>query len=164
MSEPERVKKRGPPFRPVDAPPAKRASVSEVDRARIVDAARRGGDLKNIAQALGINVKTARSIAATDRETPKKKGGSTPKYGSDVAAVVKDIVDRNPTYTLNQIQEAVQEALPGLKISTSSIDRLLDAHNYTIKMVTPQPMDRNRADVKENRKKMRSGCKPMGSK
>lgn len=118
-----------------------------------MDTARRGGDIKKIAEALGINVKTARSIAATDRGTPKKKGGSAPKFGSDVVAVLQDIVDRNPTYTLKQIQEAAQEALSGLRISTSSVDRLLEAHDYTMKMVTPQPTDRNRTDVKENRKK-----------
>ncbi|KAH7951877.1 hypothetical protein HPB52_014480 [Rhipicephalus sanguineus] len=61
--------KRGPRFKDPDEPRRQNSRVSVLDRARIVDVYRRGGDLKQLAQALGINIKTARSIAATDRQT-----------------------------------------------------------------------------------------------
>jgi transposase len=40
---------------------------------------------------------------------------------------------------------------PDITISISSIDRLLDGHGYTTKLSTVQPVERNRADVKEKR-------------
>ncbi|KAH7974369.1 hypothetical protein HPB49_014534 [Dermacentor silvarum] len=43
--------------------------------------------------------------------------------------------------------------MPGLTISTTSIDRLLDAHTYSVKLATQRPVDRNRSDVKSKRKK-----------
>ncbi|KAH7972905.1 hypothetical protein HPB52_018630 [Rhipicephalus sanguineus] len=50
--------------------------VSVLDRARNVDVYRCGGDLKQLAEALSINIKTARSIAATDRQKSLRGGGS----------------------------------------------------------------------------------------
>ncbi|KAH7984014.1 hypothetical protein HPB52_016188 [Rhipicephalus sanguineus] len=76
--------KRGPRFKDPDEPRRQNSRVSVLDRARIVDVYRRGGDLKQLAQALGINIKTARSIAATDRQTLLRGGGSKKKFGDDV--------------------------------------------------------------------------------
>lgn len=145
-------RKRGPPFKDTDEPRRKNKKVSDVDRARIIDACRRGGDVKQLAETLGINVKTARSIAATDREVSLKTGGSVRKFGDNVVAVIKRTVDENSTFTLKQIKRAVEDQLPGLTISTSSVDRLLDAHSYSIKLATQRPADRNRSDVKRKRK------------
>ncbi|KAH7973946.1 hypothetical protein HPB49_007627 [Dermacentor silvarum] len=146
------VRKRGPPFKNRNEPRKKNNRVSDIDRARIVDASRRGGNLKQLAATLGINVKTARSIAATDREVSLKTGGSVRKFGADVVAFVTRTVDENPTYTLKQIKRTVEEEMPGLTISTTSIDRLLDAHTYSVKLATQRPVDRNRSDVKSKRK------------
>ncbi|KAL1420560.1 hypothetical protein MTO96_004514 [Rhipicephalus appendiculatus] len=74
------------------------------------------------------------------------------KFGEDVVAVIRTTVDENPTFTLKQIKRAVEEQLPGLTISTSSVDRLLDAHTYSMKLATQRPADRNRSDVKRKRK------------
>ncbi|KAH7979902.1 hypothetical protein HPB49_011858 [Dermacentor silvarum] len=40
----------------------------------------------------------------------------------------------------------------GLQVSTSTIDRLLDGHEYTLKLATPRPADRNQSDVKRDRR------------
>ncbi|KAH8018559.1 hypothetical protein HPB51_008888 [Rhipicephalus microplus] len=77
-------RERGPHFKNPDEPRQKNSRVLVVDRARIVDVYRRGGDLKQLADPLGINIKIARSIAATDRETSKHDGGSKRKFGDDV--------------------------------------------------------------------------------
>ncbi|KAL1442179.1 hypothetical protein MTO96_046512 [Rhipicephalus appendiculatus] len=150
------ARKRGPPFKDSDEPRRKNKRVSYVDRARIIDACRRGGDVKQLAETLGINVKTARSIAAIDREASLKTGGSVRKFGEDVVAVIRTTVDEKPTFTLKQIKRAVEEQLPGLTISTSSVDRLLDAHTYSMKLATQRPADRNRSDVKRKRKRLRA--------
>ncbi|KAH7946868.1 hypothetical protein HPB52_005220 [Rhipicephalus sanguineus] len=77
-------RKRGTLFKDPDEPRRKNSRVSVVDRARIVDVYRRGGDLKQLAEALGINIKTARSIAATDRQISLRGGGSKKKFGDEV--------------------------------------------------------------------------------
>ena len=59
-----------------------------------------------------------------------------------------DIVDNHPSFTLKQIRETVQQRMPDLNISLSSIDRLLDSHGYSVKLLTSQPAYRNRSDVK----------------
>ncbi|KAH6948688.1 hypothetical protein HPB50_025861 [Hyalomma asiaticum] len=146
------VRKRGHPFKDTDEPRRKNKKVSDVDRVRIIDACRRGEDVKQLAETLGINVKTARSIAATNREVSFKTGGSVRKFGDNVVAVIKNTVEENATFTLKQIKRAVEEQLPGLTINPSSVDRLLDAHSYSIKLATQRPADRNRSDVKRKRK------------
>lgn len=72
-----KVRAAGRPRKMPDEEKTKYARVSAVDRSRIIDAYRRGGYLKQLAQTLGINIKTVRSITATDRETAKKRGGSS---------------------------------------------------------------------------------------
>ncbi|KAL1444720.1 hypothetical protein MTO96_029636 [Rhipicephalus appendiculatus] len=41
--------------------------------------------------------------------------------------------------------------MPGVTISASTVDRLPDAHSYSVKLVTQRPADRNRDDVKHSR-------------
>lgn len=127
-------------------------SVSNVDRARIVEVYRRGGDLKLLAETLGINVKTARSIAATDRCTAKKRGGSSRKFDEAVVHALTEIVENNPSFTLSQIRSSLSETMPDVEISVSSIDRLLDGHGYSLKLATRRPVERNSPDVKEKRR------------
>ncbi|XP_064480997.1 uncharacterized protein LOC135394258 [Ornithodoros turicata] len=126
--------------------------VSAEDRARIIDCARRRGDLKQVAAALGINIKTARSIARRDRTVLQSRGGSKIKFSEVVRKELDSIVDEYLAFTLNQLKCALQGRRPGLEISTWSIDRLLDRHSYPIKLLTLQPQDRNTTDVKETRK------------
>ncbi|KAL1486296.1 hypothetical protein MTO96_047022 [Rhipicephalus appendiculatus] len=139
--------KGGPRFKDPDQPRRKNSRVSVVDRARIVEVYRRGGDLKQLADALGINIKTARLIAATDREVSKHGGGSKRKFGDDVVRTLRRIVDEKCTFTLRQIKEALEEEMPGVTISASTADRLLDTHSYSVKLVTQRPADCNLDDV-----------------
>ncbi|KAH7957344.1 hypothetical protein HPB52_017976 [Rhipicephalus sanguineus] len=144
--------KRGPRFKDPDEPRRKNSRVSVLERARIVGGYRRDGGLKQLAEALGINIKTARSFAATDRQKSLKGGGSKKKFGDDVVSTLRQIVVENCTFTLRQIKAALEEEMPGVTISTSTVARLLDAHSYSVKLVTQRPADRNRDDVKHSRK------------
>nr|XP_054934453.1 uncharacterized protein LOC129388337 [Dermacentor andersoni] len=147
------VRAAGRPRKMPDEEKTKYARVSAVDRSRIIDAYRRGGNLKQLAQTLGINIKTVRSITATDRETAKKRGGSSKKFDRDVVNTLREILEKNPSFTLMQIRMSLTEKFPGIEISKSTIDRLLDGHGYTLKLITQRPVDRNRPDVKEERRK-----------
>ncbi|KAH7986706.1 hypothetical protein HPB52_024791 [Rhipicephalus sanguineus] len=122
------------------------------NRCRIIDVHRRG-DLKVLSETLGINIKTVRSIAATDRDTAKTRGGSSKKFGPDVVDALQQIVQENPSFTLEQIKRALKEEMPNIEVSTSTIDRLLDGHGYSVKLLTQRPVDRNRADVKQLRRR-----------
>ncbi|KAL1478844.1 hypothetical protein MTO96_052337 [Rhipicephalus appendiculatus] len=145
-------RKRGPYFKDPDQLRRKNSRLSVVDRARIVDGNRRGGDIRQLAYALGINIKTSRWITATDREASKHSGVSERKFGDDVVSTLRRRVDANCTFTLRQIMEALEEEMPGVTISASTIDRLLDAHSHSVKLVTQRPADRNHDDVKHSRK------------
>ncbi|KAH7939549.1 hypothetical protein HPB52_013669 [Rhipicephalus sanguineus] len=144
--------KRGPRFKDPDEPRRKNSRVSVLDRVRIVDVYSRGGDVKQLEEDLGINIKTSRSIAATDRQTSLRGGGSKKKFGDDAVSTLRRIVDKNCTFTLRQIKAALEEEMPAVMISTSTVDRLLDAHSYSVKLVTQRPADRYRDNVKHSRK------------
>ncbi|KAH7961522.1 hypothetical protein HPB52_009529 [Rhipicephalus sanguineus] len=147
------TRRPGRPRKEPDEQKKKYARVSPVDRCRIIDVHRRGGDLKVPSETLGINIKTVRSIAATDRDTAKTRGGSSKKFGSDVVDALQQIVQENPSFTLEQIKRALKEEMPNIEVSTSTIDRLLDGHGYSVKLLTQRPVDRNRADVKHLRRR-----------
>ncbi|KAH7942746.1 hypothetical protein HPB52_000742 [Rhipicephalus sanguineus] len=118
-------RKRGPRFKDADEPRRKKSRVSVLDRARIVDVYRRGGDLtKQLAEALGIDIKNSK-IDCSYRQTNIIAG---------------------------QINSALEEEMPGVTISTSPVDRLLDAHSYSVNLVKQRPADHNRDDVKHSRK------------
>ncbi|KAH7939133.1 hypothetical protein HPB52_007144 [Rhipicephalus sanguineus] len=147
------TRRPGRPRKAPDEQKKKYARVSPVDRCRIIDVHRRGGDLKVLSETLGINIKTVRSIAATDRDTAKTRGGSSKKFGPDVVDALQQIVQENPSFTLEQIKRALKEEMPNIEVSTSTIDRLLDGHGYSVKLLTQRPVDRNRADVKQLRRR-----------
>lgn len=56
-----------------------------------------------------------------------------------------------PMIRLSQMRSALTEALPGIEISLSSIDNLLDGQGYSLKLAPLRPVDRNSPDVKASR-------------
>lgn len=112
------TRRPGRPRKAPDEQKKKYARVSPVDRCRIIDVHRRGGDLKVLSETLGINIKTVRSIAATDRDTAKTRGGSSKKFGPDVVDALQQIVQENPSFTLEQIKRALKEEMPNIEVST----------------------------------------------
>lgn len=124
---------------------------SAEDRRRIVECARRGDDLKTVSQHLNIKIKTCRAIAATDREVAGKPGSSKSKFTPEFVTQLCKYVDDNPCSTLTQIKEHMDRNNPTIAVSTSSINRLLDGHHYSMKKVTIQPTERNTEQTKQKR-------------
>lgn len=141
-----------PPRKACGVPKRKHKKVSPQDRQQITDCSRRGSDLVQLAALLNVHIKTARPIARSNRDEAKKRGGAHSRYGSNVAETLKEIVDSNHSYTLAQIVDSIRQRCPEIQISASSVNRLLDGHGHTTKLLSHQPVDRNRADVKEARK------------
>ncbi|KAL1477444.1 hypothetical protein MTO96_035732 [Rhipicephalus appendiculatus] len=83
----------------------------------------------------------------------KKRGLSSEKFGPDMVDTLPEIVGENPCLTLEQITTFRKDKMYGVEISTSAIDRLLDGHGYTVKLITRRPIGRNRTNVKEQRRK-----------
>ena len=121
------------------------------DRRRIIECARRGDDLKEVAKHLGLKIKTCRAIAATDREKTLKPGIPRTKFTDEHTKYLCELVDDNPGLSLRQLKAYMENAFPGNTISKSSIDRLLDGHHYTLKKMTIQPMERNTLSTKAKR-------------
>ena len=124
---------------------------SDEDRRRIIQCARTGGDLRTLAENLGINFRTCLSVARTNREYELKRGLPRHKFTEEHKQHLCSVVDLNPEYTLKQIKEQMQKDFDGLSISISSVDRLLDGYGYSKKLLINQPAERNRNDVKEKR-------------
>ncbi|KAH7984712.1 hypothetical protein HPB52_023577 [Rhipicephalus sanguineus] len=97
---------------------------------------------------------TANTVVENLAQTPTKtRGGSSKKFGPDVVDALQQIVQENPSFTLERIKRALKEEMPNIEVSTSTIDRLLDGHGYSVKLLTQRPVDRNRADVKQLRRR-----------
>ena len=106
-----------------------------------------------MAHKLNVNLKTARSMANTDREYKKKNLGRTKKWSIDDIMRLKSIVEENVALTLLQIRTMYYSKFPACSIvSPATIDRYLDGISFTVKKLTLQPADRNRADVIEARR------------
>lgn len=148
----EGANRRGHPRKDPNDPPRKYATVSQQDRERLLDCHRRGGDLTSTAKMLAVNIKTARSIVRTDRDVPKRRGGSSKKFGPEVVNILTNLVDTRAAYTLKQLRQKLMERIPNIDISLATIDRLLDGHSYSLKKLTLRPADRNREDVKSARR------------
>ena len=97
---------------------------SDEDRRRIIQCARTGGDLRTLAENLGINFRTCLSVARTNREYELKRGLPRHKFTEEHKQHLCSVVDLNPEYTLKQIKEQMQKDFDGLSISISSVDRL----------------------------------------
>lgn len=133
------------------------------DRRRIIECSRRGDDLKEVARHLGINIKTCRAIAATDREVPMKPGSSKAKFQPDYIQYLCAVVDDNPAFSLRQMKERMEKEFPSTNISISSIDRLLDGYHYSLKKMIVQPTERNTESTKTKRAEYAAWLQQTGS-
>ena len=152
-------------FEIVDLTPSKRPYMftTNEDRRRIIECVKKGDDLKEISKHLGIKIKTCRAIAATGREKRLKPGSSRVKFDEVYVQRLCTLVDNNPALTLRQLKEQIEKDFSEITISTSSIDRLLDGHHYTVKKMVIQPVERNTDSTKEKRVVYANWLKQSGS-
>jgi len=132
--------------------------ISNVDRSRLVEAFEGNNqDYLELADNLGINRSTARSIVATfirsGRRDKLPRGGATHhKMDDDMKNHLEVILERNPLLTLQQMRTSLNDNLPNKpEVSTSTIARSLDGMLITLKQAEDNPDARNTPQVIDQR-------------
>lgn len=122
-------------------------NISNQDRCRLINAYCKQEDYFQVAQLLGINVKSAYSIIrkyiSTNVTSKSKRGGNRACiFNPEMATFLETLLNDNPTITLDAMKTKLLNQFPGINISVSTIARKLDGMFYTLKKVT---------DLNENR-------------
>ena len=108
--------------------------ISKVDKERLISSFENGEDFIQVAEYLGINQNTARSMIRRHRLNlhPNSHGGHkkhliTECYGEKL----RDYVSLNPSATVREMQEFL--GVEGLKTSQTTISLFLDRQNISSK-------------------------------
>ena len=132
--------------------------ISNVDRGRLIDAFNGNAqDYLELADNLGINRATARSIVATflrsgRRETLPRGGATYSKMDEDMRVHLREIIEDNPLLTLEQMKRSLRENLPEkTEVSTSTLARALDGMLLTLKLAEDVPDARNSPRILDQR-------------
>lgn len=137
-----------------------RQRISVEDKLRLVRAHRNLEDYQLLADQLGINRSTARSIVSTAmrQDDPelivnKPRGGPRRiKVDDEMREVVEEILGGNPAITLRDLNAEVRRRLPHKPhITEAHLGRVCRGMFFTLKKLEAAPIDRNREDVKEER-------------
>lgn len=132
------------------------------DKSRLVRAYRNLEDYLALADQLGIKRASARSIVsrAMKNDDPehieeKKRGGRHHvKVTEEMREVIADLIGRNPAITLKSLNSQLRERLPDSPhVHENYLGTVCKGMFYSLKKLEPQPVDRNRPDVKEERKR-----------
>lgn len=131
--------------------------ISQNDKERLVECHVNGGDYVELAGVLGIKRKTAYSIIARYKATGciiRRRGGNRhPKITDDMRTTCVEIIEENPNYTLDQINDELKRRLPdAAHICISTLGRILDGELITIKKLEDSPTERNSSSVKNQRR------------
>ena len=137
-----------------------RCTISAEDKLRLIRAYRALEDYQMLADQLGINRSTARTLVATAmrEEDPEalvyrpRGGARTTKVDDGMRSAVEDILGGNPAITLRDLNNELRRRLPNKPyISEGHLSRVCHGLLFTLKKLEAAPADRNRADVKEER-------------
>ena len=137
-------------------PALTRRPVSAYAKARLCEAYNNGEDFVEITRILKVNRVTAYTIISRlNRMSSMSHGGHRyQKVDDEMRACAVDVISENPLYTLKQINGELQRRLPEkLEISLKTLSNCLEGMTYTLKLSRDVPSDRNRMDVKTDRKK-----------
>ena len=138
----------------------RRARVSVEDKLRIVRAYRALENYQLLADQLGINRSTARSIVSQAMRQPdpeaienRPRGGARGiKMDEEMRAAVEDILSGNAGITLRDLNAELRRRLPNKPhISEFHLSRVCHGLFFTLKKLEAAPFDRNREDIKEER-------------
>lgn len=139
-----------------------RQVISAEDKKRLVRAYLNLEDYLVLADQLGIKRASARSIVsrAMKSEDPenieeKRRGGRHHvKVTEEMREVIADIIGRNPAVTLKSLNTQLRERLPDSPhVHENYLCTVCKGMFYSLKKLEPQPADRNREDVKDERKR-----------
>jgi len=140
---------------------AQRRRISVEDKLRLVRAHRDLQDYQLLADQLGINRSTARTIVSTAMRQPdpeniinRPRGGArVVKVDDDMRLLIEDILSRNPAITLRSMNAEIRRRLPDKpQICDSHLGRVCQGMFFTMKKLEAAPFDRNREDIKEDRR------------
>jgi transposase len=110
---------------------------SEDLRKKIVEALHRGAGKSEAARSFGVSLSSVKRYARTAREgkplTPKKRPGSRPKMDKSVRRLLESDMEKRPAATLLQRREYLHAKVAGLKVSESTVSRMLRRMGWSIK-------------------------------
>ena len=135
--------------------------ISDEDKLRLIRAFRNLEDYQLLADQLGIKRGTARQIIARAmrREDPenfdgRRRGGAHHiKVDDEMREAISTIIGENPAATLININAELRRRLPAKPhISDTYMSKVCRGLFFTLKKLEVCPADRNREDVKEQRR------------
>ena len=138
----------------------RRRHISAVDKQRIVDAFEDPErDYMEMADTLDIPRGTAWSIVrryqlAGGELVVRRRGGGRPvKVDDDMRRYVVRLVEQHPSHTLRQLNVEMPRELPNKPVvCDSTLHRMLKGQLITLKIMENVPAERNRDDVKQERR------------
>ena len=136
----------------------KYATISDLDRQRVISAFLEDRDWQEAAETLDIKRQTARNIIVKFRRTGQIKkqprgGNRRPKIDNEMLNFVMQAIERKPTITLKEMNEKLRIELPDKPhVSYQSLSSRLDGAMYTIKDIRPVPAQWNTSERKQERR------------
>lgn len=126
---------------------------SQVDRSRIVNAAREGRNWKALCESLQINQKTAWRWIANDQVEPKSKKNTTTTAALRETQIeeVIEFIEGDCSVTLEQMKEFILRTFQ-VNLHVSTIARYLHGRAFSYKGVHYQPESMNSPEKKELRR------------
>ncbi len=131
--------------------------ITEDTKTRIIEAFEQEEDYIDVARLLHVKRSSAYSIVRRYQENGivvRLRGGARHiKVDDDMRDCLIDIVERNPAFTLEQINNELQNILPNkLHISLPTVAKILDGQLIRMNKLEDAPSDRNSNATKTSRK------------
>ena len=127
------------------------SKISVAERLRIRDASDAGKDWKVVADANGVNRRTARRyIGLEDIEYKKRGGHKQRKLTEENIDVIQQWVEAECQLTLEEFKARIFNEL-NIEVAVSTIHRALDGRAFTFKDVHCEPLQMNTDEAKERR-------------
>ena len=132
--------------------------ITRIDKERIWAAAETGDDYLSLADQLSVPRNSARAlfrrISRRNGVIELQKGGAhNRKLDAEMKVKIEEIINLNPTSTLNTINQKLREALPSKPhVQKSSIAAALDGMLITLKKLDSRSIQCNSISVKVRRK------------
>ena len=133
------------------------ATISVLDKQRLLNAWEEGEDYQELARQLGIKRTTAWAIVnrakKRDGVVALPRGGRRhQKRDNEIGDVLAAIVEEHPTFTLEQLKVELAVRLPQKpRLSTTTVARCLTGRLIVMKKMEDAPAERNSARVKAMR-------------
>ena len=120
-------------------------TISNEDRARLLDAHANDEDFVHLAGLLNINRTTAYSIVRSGRREKRPMGGRrNAKFDIEMVQYCSELLDDNSVLTLEEIKEQLRARFPNKPtVAISTLSRQLDGLMFTVKLVRDTPAERN---------------------